>query len=160
MGYTNIDNDIMNYNISGGAFKLYFLLQSMCYDQKVQCFPSQDYLAKKLNKSVRTIQRYLEELITEKLIEKKRRGSISNIYTMVLKIVSQKAKTMVDSVKEIKKRAEKKDEDNIHELNRNTKESYNKKGSNWDLEGRNYDFKNLENMLLGHDKYDVNKLYK
>lgn len=172
MGYTNIDNNIMNYNISGGAFKLYFLLQSMCYDKKVQCFPSQDYLAKKLNKSVRTIQRYLEELIKENLIEKKRRGSISNIYTMVLKMVSQKSKTMVDSVKEIKKRCEKKNQDNIHELNRNTKESYsyknkkytsnsyNKKESNWDLEGRNYDFKNLENMLLGHDEYDVNKLYK
>lgn len=79
MSYTKIDNKVLNYNISDGAFKLHFLLQSMCYGDKLQCFPSQSYLANILRKSVRTIQRYLNELIVAGIIKKQRRGSTSNV---------------------------------------------------------------------------------
>ncbi|WP_032123032.1 helix-turn-helix domain-containing protein [Clostridium amazonitimonense] len=163
MGYTNIDNNIMNYNISGGAFKLYFLLQSMCYSEKTQCFPSQKYLAERLNKSVRTIQRYLDELIKARLIEKKRRGSISNLYTVALKVISQKANEMVERVKKIKDKNSK--QNNSYNCSNNSKgyrsyNSYNKGTSNWNIDSRNYDFQNLEDMLLGYERYDANRLYK
>lgn len=102
MSYTNIDNSIMDYKISLGAFKLYFLLQSMCYEDKTQCYPSQKYLAEKLNRSVKSIQRYLSELLECGLISKRRRGSISNIYTVMLKVISQSAKALVNTVKELK----------------------------------------------------------
>jgi len=87
MGYTRISNDIIEMsNISNGAFRLNIILQKMCFGEKNQCFPSQSYLAKALNKSVRTVQRYINELIKARVIVKKRRGSISNIYTVMDKV--------------------------------------------------------------------------
>jgi len=87
MGYTRISNDIIEMsNISNGAFRLNIILQKMCFGEKNQCFPSQSYLAKALNKSVRTVQRYIDELIKARVIVKKRRGSISNIYTVMDKV--------------------------------------------------------------------------
>lgn len=154
MAYTNIDNSIMSYNISDGAFKLFFLLQSMCYNEKTECFPSQNYLAEKLNKSVRTIQRYIEELINAGLLKKKRRGSISNIYTVMLKVVTQKVNALVEKVKDMKDRNTKAQSQKGYNHN------YPPKKSNWNIEERSYDFDSLENMLLGEEEYSSEKLYK
>lgn len=154
MSYTNIDNSIMSYNISDGAFKLFFFLQSMCYNEKTECFPSQNYLAEKLNKSVRTIQRYIEELINAGLLKKKRRGSISNIYTVMLKVVTQKVNALVEKVKDMKDRNTK------AQSNKGYGYNYPQKKSNWNIEERSYDFGSLENMLLGEEEYNPEKLYK
>lgn len=153
MSYTNIDNSIMSYNISDGAFKLFFLLQSMCYNEKTECFPSQNYLAEKLNKSVRTIQRYIEELISAGLLKKKRRGSISNIYTVMLKVVTQKVNALVEKVKDMKDKNTKAQSQKGYNYN------YPAKKSNWNIEERSYDFASLENMLLGEEEYNPEKLY-
>lgn len=149
MAYTNIDNNIMNYNISDGAFKLYFLLQSMCYNDKTECFPSQRYLSEKLNKSVRTIQRYISELLNCGLLKKKRRGSISNLYTVMLKVTAQKTAAIVNKVREIKGKSQ-----SYVKSNANTKHSV------WNIGHRDYDFNKLENMLLGRENYDTERLYK
>ena len=73
MGYTLISNGILNYNISQGALKLYFILESMCFGDKIECFPSQQYLARKMSRSIRSIQRYLKELIENNIILKKKK---------------------------------------------------------------------------------------
>lgn len=87
--YTIIQNDTITSNLSNGAFRLYCLLQSMAYGDKDTCFPSQSYLGGKLNKSLRTIQRYLQELYDAKLIQKRRRGPKSNVYTIIGKKILQ-----------------------------------------------------------------------
>lgn len=79
--YTILQNNDITLNISDRAFRLYCLLKSMAYGEKTSCYPSQVYLAEKLNRSVRSIQRYLKELLKAGYIKIKRRGSISNIYT-------------------------------------------------------------------------------
>lgn len=87
MGYTKISNEIIELKeISDGAFRLYILLQKMCYGEKSSCYPSQSYLGKVLNKSSKTIQRYLEELISLGLVKSIRRGSSSNLYVVVDKV--------------------------------------------------------------------------
>lgn len=97
--YTLIDNSIITSNVSNGAFRLYIVLSSYCFGNKSTCFPSQNTLAEKLNKSVRTIQRYLKELILKGLIAKRRRGSISSIYTLLAKKVQQVGQKVVNKVK-------------------------------------------------------------
>lgn len=72
--YTILPNNDITLNISDGAFRLYCLLNSMCYGEKDSCFPGQSYLAQKLNRSIRTIQRYMIELVKAKMIKIKRRG--------------------------------------------------------------------------------------
>lgn len=97
---TMIQNEvIVNTNISDGAYRLYVLLQSMCYGNKVNCYPSQKYLAEKLNKSIRTIQRYMDELVNNNLIKKKRRGSISNLITVIAKVIKEKEQVVTNGVK-------------------------------------------------------------
>lgn len=146
MSYTKIDNVVLNYNISDGAFKLHFLLQSMCYGDKLQCFPSQSYLANILRKSVRTIQRYLNELIAAGIIKKQRRGSTSNLYTITLK---------VDPIEHQKNSLSKKNK-NIKSKNIKTK-----KESIWNnIPSRNYNFDSLEKMLLGEIEFSNFNLYK
>lgn len=155
MGYTVVSNDILNYNISEGAFKLYFILESMCFGNKTNCFPSQAFLATKMKRSVRSIQRYLNELTLNGLIEKKRRGSISNIYKVLLKKTTAIINTVLDKVA-------------AHNKNTNSKKAYpkskvstkNLKAPNWNLEERGYNFDNLEDMLLGFKSYNESELYK
>lgn len=99
MGYTKISNEIIELKeISDGAFRLYILLQKMCYGEKKSCFPSQGYLANALNKSSKTIQRYLEELIGLGLVKSTRRGSSSNLYVVVDKVSDE----LEDEVQESK----------------------------------------------------------
>jgi DNA-binding transcriptional MocR family regulator len=144
--YTIISNDLITSNVSDGAYRLYNYLLSMCYGEKTECYPSQEYLSKALRKSVRTIQRYIDELINAKLIAKKRRVSISNVYTLITKKVTQKADMMAKKVKETWSKA----------FNKNAKRQ-----SNFDsYEQRNYNFNKLEDMLLGNKPYSPSELYK
>lgn len=145
--YTILPNNDIMANICDGAFRTYTLIKSMCYGDKNTCFPSQKYLAEKLCKSVRTIQRHLIELVQAKMIKIKRRGSISNVYTIVNKVTS----TVENAVKKAKKAynnhfKKKKDSNDI------------KKTNFADYEQRSYNYNNLEQMLLGNMEYDPEKL--
>lgn len=133
--FTMVDNDILEANISDGAVRLYMILASYCFGDKTTCFPSQNTLAAKLSKSVRTVQRYLGELISKGLIMKRRRGSTSNEYQLVKKAV----KNASSKVKEFFK-------------GKSEAKPCSKAKSFSAYPQRNYDFDKLENMLLGRDK--------
>lgn len=95
-GYTIIQNKLITAPISNGAYRLGSYISSICYGDKLECFPSQKTLAEALNRSVRTIQRYLKELIDNNIIYKRRRGHLTNVYTVLVK----KSKEIVNRIKE------------------------------------------------------------
>lgn len=95
-GYTVIQNKLITAPISNGAYRLGSYMLSICYGEKLECFPSQQTLAEALNRSVRTIQRYLKELYDNNIISRKRRGHLTNVYTILIK----KTKDVVNRVKE------------------------------------------------------------
>ncbi|WP_194190351.1 helix-turn-helix domain-containing protein [Clostridium chrysemydis] len=138
--YTVISNKLITETaISDGAYRLYSLLKSMCYGEKDNCYPSQEYLAKKLNKSVRTIQRYLTELEDRNLIKKQRRGSISNLYTILLK----QLENIANKVKARSKKAK-------GNSNYRTKNKQIKFNNFEQRERSDADWLDLENKLLGY----------
>ena len=71
------------HKLSSGAINVYMRIKSMAYGTKVSAFPSQLHLAKALRCSVRSVQRYLVELVGAGVIESLQRYSTSNIYTLV-----------------------------------------------------------------------------
>jgi hypothetical protein len=81
-------NVITSNKISDGAFRLYCVLESYAFDQKDFCFPLQKTLAEKLSRSVRTIQIFS----LANLIKIKRRGSISSLYTILNKLITESKK--------------------------------------------------------------------
>ena len=98
--YTIIDNKLItDTDLSDGAYRLYNLMLSMFYGEKDTCFPSIAYLSQKLNKSVKTIGRNLKILKEKGLIISRRRGSISNLYTLVKKIMEMKAEKLSNKLK-------------------------------------------------------------
>ncbi|WP_035290960.1 helix-turn-helix domain-containing protein [Clostridium sp. KNHs214] len=158
--YTIIQNETITSYLSDKGFRLYSLLQSMCYAEKISCYPSQAYLACALRCSVRTIQRALTELRDNKLITVCRRGSTSNLYTLVRKKINNavdrlkravKGKGEVDSNTLKDKDALKQGSNSkVHNMH-NQKNYYNYKKSNTfnDYTQRQYDFNKLEQALLG-----------
>lgn len=94
---------------------------------------------------VRTIQRGLKELSDAKIIKVKRRGSISNIYFILKKVTTKKASENMqkidDTVKKLKNTYHKSKSDNFNNFKQ-----------------RKYNFKNLEDMLLGNSEYNPKKL--
>lgn len=132
-GFTVISNDVIqNKNISVGAKSLYFLLSSYCFADKKECFPSQKTLAEQLNKSVRTIQRWLKELEENGLIQIKNRGYLTNLYTILKKIYIN------PTVKKVKEK--------VNTL----KNKYSKKQDHFNnFEQRDYNYNELEKQLLG-----------
>ncbi|MBU3155244.1 helix-turn-helix domain-containing protein [Clostridium estertheticum] len=134
--YTIIDNNlIIDTDLPDSAYRLYNLMLSMAYGEKDTCYPSIKYLAEKLNKSVKTIGRNLKILKEKGLIISKRRGSISNLYTLVKKTMQVKTEKLVNKLK-----------------SKFTKPKYAKKRSAFnDYEQREYDFDELEKKLLGWD---------
>lgn len=142
-GFTVILNEtITNTKISDGAFRLLTFLTSMAYGDKTEVYPSQEYISKNIGKSVRTVQRKLQELRDAKLIEVKRRGSISNVYTIMQKVtqnIHSKAQELVNKAKDA--------------CNKSKKEYKTKKSEGHfnNYEQRSYDFDSLEKKLLGWD---------
>jgi len=132
--YTIISNNLITSTISDGAFRLLSYLTSMCFGDKTECFPSQKYISENLHKSVRTIQRNIKELVIAGYIKKRRRGSISNIYTILTKLVSEKIDKAVERVK-------------------TSYNNYKKKVDHFnDFEQRKYNYDDLESKLLGWTK--------
>lgn len=134
MGFTLIDNDTMLNNISDGAFRLYCVLQSYCYGEKDICFPSQKTLGEKLRRSVRTVQRYIKELVEAKLIEVIRRGSNNNYYKMLRKAAQKSIQNTISTIKTAAKR---------HKSS--------SKGTFNNYKQRNYNVNKLEKLLLNND---------
>lgn len=143
--YTLIQNEDITKNISDGAFRLYTFLQSMCFGEKDTCYPSQEYLSQKLRKSVRQIQRYIKELVQANLIKIKRRGSISNVYTIIGKKVLQTVDKAVNKAKKAYK-------DYNNKYKKDKVDSFNT------YDQRNYNYNNLESMLLGQMEYNPDLL--
>jgi predicted transcriptional regulator len=144
---TIIQNSLIcNLRLSDGAYRCYIMLQSMCYgSNKSTCYPSIKYLSIALGRSVRTINRYIKELAKNNLIVKKRRGSISNLYTVIAKKTQQVAQSITKSVKKA-----------YNSFNQQSKGK--NKPSNWNIESRNYNFNKLEEALLGKTNYDFEEL--
>lgn len=145
--YTIINNNIITANISHIALRVYLLLLSMCFGDKDYCFPSQAYIAEKLHVSVRTVQRALKELEKIGYIKIKRRGSISNLYTVLNKVVSNTVNSLKETVNKAKNSVKNKNK---------TKTAKTGKFDNFTQ--RNYNFKNLEDMLLGNKEYNSQAL--
>jgi DNA-binding transcriptional regulator YhcF (GntR family) len=139
--YTVIDNNLITSNISDGSYRLYILLQSMCYGDKITCYPSIKFLAISLGRSTRTINRYIKELEKYNLIVKKRRGSISNHYTLIAKKAMQVGERVANSIK--KAVTGSKTENKAINNNKSNKQS------NWNISHRNYNFDKLEQALAG-----------
>lgn len=127
--FTILQNEDITSDLSNGAFRLYVLLQSYCYNNKNTCYPSQATLGKLLNRSIRSVQRYLKELESKRYITWKRRGSISNIYTMMKKIIRQKVNKAVNNVK------------NAYNKYKNKIDEFN------NYKQREYDYNQLEKQL-------------
>ncbi|OBR90688.1 hypothetical protein CLRAG_33360 [Clostridium ragsdalei P11] len=142
INYTVIDNATITSSISDNSFRIYNFLLSMCYGKdKDYCYPSQKYIAEELHKSVRTIQRGIQELVKAKLIKVRRRGSISNVYTMLKKALLNTIDKAKSAVNKIKKNYSSK-----------------KKSLFNDYPQRNYNVNELESQLLGKSGYDPEKL--
>ena len=164
--FTLQNTDATNLNMSDGAYRLYSFLKSMCYGDKISCYPSQKYLSKKLGKSVRTMQRYLKELVKCGYIQVKHRIGSSNIYNIMVKMV-QKMTGKEQSTQAMQAQA-------IQAKNKNAKPSdYYKQGTKPkgnkqskadskfnNFDNRDYDYGEMEAMLLHLKDYDENKLLK
>lgn len=146
--FTMVGNDILEAKVSDGALRLYMVLSSYCFGDKSTCFPSQNTLAARLNKSVRTIQRYIGELIAFGLIKKRRRGSISNEYEIAAKACKDAASKMKSLF--TGKSSEKSSVDSSVKYPSYSKSS-SKPQSFSAYSQRNYDFGKLEDMLLNKD---------
>ncbi|MCW6085543.1 MULTISPECIES: helix-turn-helix domain-containing protein [Clostridium] len=142
--YTISSNfDITNLKLSDGAYRCYMLLQHLAYGNKTEVYPSIRYIAISLGRSCRSINRYIKELVQLGYIAKRRRGSISNVYTLLKKKVQQS----IDRIKQAKNgsKEEKTTKKTNHKNNYNNKP---KKDKFNDFEQRNYDFEKLEDLLL------------
>lgn len=137
--YTIINNSVITSSISNTAFRVYSFLEYMCFGKTDHCWPSQVYIAKKLHICVRTVQRAIKELKLAELIFIKRRGSVSNIYYVLKKVAR-------GNVEQVKSRVKK-----VRDVIKKTSVFNN-------FTQRKYNFKNLENMLLGNEEYDSDQL--
>ena len=159
INYTLIDNNLItNLRITDGAYRCYNLLLSLCYGEKTTCFPSIKYLATALGRSCRTINRYIKELVETGLIVKRRRGSRSNMYTLLQKKsqqVIEKVEKAVERVKETLNKAKSANKNYNNNYKKNERPDFN------DYDQRdNYNYKNLEAMLLGEMDYNPELLYQ
>lgn len=142
--YTIIDNNLItNLKISDGAYRCYNLLLSMCYADKCTCYPSIEYIATALGRSCRTINRYLKELVELGLIVKRRRGSISSIYTLLKKKTQQIVQKVKDKVNKAKNAYKGYKNDSYNNYDKNKVDTFN------NYPQREYNWKELENKLLG-----------
>lgn len=149
--FTIIDPSVAISTISDNANRVYDYLASKCYGNKDNCFPAQATIALATHRSVRTVQRGLYELVRAGIIKITRRGSTSNLYTLLNKIKLQANKIYNSTVKKV--------EETIRKV-KNSSYSNKKTSTFNNFKQRDYDFDDLERKLLGWDKenYDSEKL--
>lgn len=134
---------ILMANLSPQATKLLLILMGHKNSNTGLCNPSQHLLAQEMDRSIRSIQRYLQELVQAGIIAIERVGKmITNKYFLLVdKELEQFKKQFADA---------KETETSIKNKCKSYK-NYNKKESNWDYEGQrdvSY-YINLEKRLLG-----------
>ncbi len=86
-GDFTVPKEFLDTNLSAPAKLLYTVLAT-CSGGRDYAWPSQEYLAEKLKVHVRTIQRYLKELVDSGLIAKGKKfikGQVRNIYHFLTK---------------------------------------------------------------------------
>jgi len=85
--FTVFENEIwdlaVEFDLSNGAIVLYMKMKSMAFGKKKTIFPSQQYLSQALRCSVRSVQRYIGELVKAGCIRSLQRHITSNLYTLV-----------------------------------------------------------------------------
>ncbi|HEY8803995.1 MAG TPA: hypothetical protein VIM42_02615 [Clostridium sp.] len=85
--FTIFNNEIWDiaeeFDLSNGAVVLYMKIKSMTYGMKKSIFPSQLYLSRALRCSVRTVQRYLGELVKARCLNSLQRHITSNLYSLL-----------------------------------------------------------------------------
>lgn len=145
--FTLIQNEVIcDIRLSDGSYRLYNLLLSLAYNNKISVYPSQKYMAVALGKSVRSVQRYLKELIKLGFISIRRRGSTSNLITLLKKQTQQAVKQTQDKVKKAYNAFKTQNKDNT-------------KVSSWSTKNnRNYKWNKLESALLGKNEFDYEEL--
>lgn len=113
-GYQLVLNSLIgDKKISNGAFRLLLLLQKYCFNNKYECFPSQKTLSEELGCTIRTIQNYIRQLVKAGQLLVKRRGSISNLYTIISKKILTESLNATSKVKEIEATAKKENAKNF-----------------------------------------------
>ena len=96
--FTVFENEIWDraaeFDLSNGAIVLYMKMKSMAFGKKKTIFPSQQYLSQVLRCSIRSVQRYISELVKAGCIRSLQRHITSNLYTLV-PIKKEKLPTVV-----------------------------------------------------------------
>ncbi|WPC42914.1 helix-turn-helix domain-containing protein [Clostridium sp. JS66] len=148
-GSTYIDNAYLyDTRLTSTEKTVYAVLCSACYANKYETYVGQLTIAKAINKSLRTIQRAIKTLKKFSYIIVKRRGSISNITTIVSKQTKQVAHKVTSALKGAYKAYKQK-----RKVDKKEKQStFN------NFEMRKYDFSSLEDMLLGYKEYNSEEL--
>lgn len=152
-GQTYIDNAYLyDTRLTSTEKTIYAVLCSACYADKTETVVGQLTIAKAINKSLRTVQRAIKRLKELLYISVQRRGSISNITTIVAKQMRQTAKGIVDTVKKVREK--------VNSRNGKAYTQSKRQSTFNNFKQRNYDFKNLEDMLTGRKEYSPDELYK
>lgn len=120
----------------------FMLLLAHHNEEKDLCNPSQALLSYEMNRSVRSIGRYIKKLKEAGLIIVKNMGKMMNNHYDLTDIIEKikKIKEKNQEVKQVKEKINKKCNEHI---------KYKQKNSNWNYEGQNaYDFDNIEKFMV------------
>lgn len=130
-GFTNINNSVISMDIPSTYKVVYMAIESLCYADKNECFPSNSTIAYLVNKSVRTVQRAVKYLKENKLLNVEHRKGTTNIFTVLKKVILSK-----------------KDKKKFYKQNEKPQLRFN------NFEPRQYDYDDLEKKLTAWtDKY-------
>lgn len=66
--YFPLPNEILDLGLSSGAFHTYAYLLSLEDRKTYQCWPSYATISRKIGKSKRSVQKYVQELVDKRLI--------------------------------------------------------------------------------------------
>lgn len=137
-GFFNFyNNDIRNSNLHPTTRCLLGIISSYCHDKKDTCFPSLKTLAADLGRCERTVQRHIVVLREIGYLSVKNRGSKSNLYTLLRKVIIEKQERAKEIGENIAKKAI----------------GHTKKGlSSRNFKEREYDLDDLESQLTAHQR--------
>ncbi|WP_315114494.1 helix-turn-helix domain-containing protein [uncultured Clostridium sp.] len=137
---------ILQANLSPQATKLLLILKGHKNGSTGLCCPSQALLAIEMSKSIRSIQRYLNELIMSGIVAVERMGKmISNKYYLLIDDDLEEFKEQYAESREVATNI--KDKCNKY-INKNNGKKLQK--GTWDYTGRGTDYyTNLADKLLG-----------
>ncbi|AWZ50048.1 hypothetical protein C3495_14505 (plasmid) [Clostridiaceae bacterium 14S0207] len=112
------------------------------HNSKKVCKPSQGVIALQMDRSIRSINRYIQSLKQKGLIKVQRMGKYHNNH-YDLSYLTQKIQKVIEKNKEDKKVAE-----NLQKKANSYASNYKKRSTFCDYEQRTYDFENIEKRLV------------